>query len=88
MIWDYHQGDGARGPFGYVDGWFVDWFLDSDGNLAFTLTRDAEDRDEPESSEDEAEQFVREWLDRELTQEYSRAVETLARHYRAHVRSR
>jgi hypothetical protein len=39
---EMYQGDGENGPFGYIDGWFVNWYREAgDDRLLFWL--EAED---------------------------------------------
>lgn len=74
--WEYHQNNGSEGPFGYLDGWFVNWALEND-RLAFSLELDKHDIETGELDRDDlgneegTERYVSEWLAREQSKEYS-----------------
>jgi hypothetical protein len=73
--WEVYQGDGGSGPFGYLDGWFVNWSLDAEGKLRFELDADQHyDGDDEPMSKQAAERFVAEWLEREMEKESSRVI--------------
>ena len=67
--WDYNQGLGEDGPFGYLDGWFVNWAV-VDGKVEIdSIERDIMDEEDPVSSEDEVRERVESWLARETAKE-------------------
>jgi len=39
---EFYQGDGLNGPFGYCQGVFINWFLNYDNALDFSLEEDDE----------------------------------------------
>lgn len=81
--WEYYQGDGENGPFGFIDGWFVSWSLNDCGELVFSLDLDQHDIDTGEldaedvADEGETKAFVTQWLAGERDKDFSRALATL-----------
>ncbi len=75
---EIYQGDGGDGPFGYIDGWFINWYLEAgDDRLLFWL--EAEDGYEGDGPMDRtaAEDAVRDRVDRLESREYSRGLQSI-----------
>lgn len=79
-IFDLYQGDGSNGtPFGYVDGWFINWRLNGD-KLAWDLEADGLYRDSnghPPMGRTTADRMVRDAVRKLEGQEYSRRLEEI-----------
>lgn len=73
--WEYYQGDGENGPFGYKGGWFVEWAPGEDGKLGYILT--SEDDGEPPMTDADVEIFVDAWLDAQYAAEYSKPLQDI-----------
>ncbi len=73
--WEYYQGDGENGPFGYKGGWFVEWAPGKDGKLGYILT--PEDDGEPPMTDADVEIFVDAWLDAQYAAEYSKPLQDI-----------